>query len=172
MYKPRWLVAAALMLAAVGGTIATSAGAQPDPIVVDYGACAFGDGTATVPVEMPISLQNTGGFGQGTYGLALHSFKSAQATATIEITGGTTTFLQLAYSQPAYYGDPYFAWLTLLPDIALDALPSGGSVLVTIDQVTTLPGEVVFPGQKGRFHFGPFHVEPGTFETSCLITAS
>lgn len=162
------LALAALSLAATG---VTAASASPDA-VVDYGACAFGEGTATVPAGEPITLTNTGGFAQGTYGLALHSTKSAVVTATIAVTGGTTTTVPLAYSPPQYFGAPFFAWLSFLPDISLAPLASGESVLVTIDS-TSGGGEIVFPGQKGPApHFGPFHVSHGeTFESQCLITA-
>jgi hypothetical protein len=94
--------------------------------------------------------------------------------ATIAVTGGTTTTIPLAFSPPQLFGAPFFAWLSFLPDISLDPLAPGGSVLVTIDQTSTLAGEDVFPGQKhGAPHFGPFHVSAGdTFEAQCLITAS
>jgi hypothetical protein len=95
-------------------------------------------------------------------------------TATIAVTGGATTTIPLVGSFPQYVGDPYFAWLTFLPDISLDALAPGGSVLVTIDSTSTVGGTVVFPEQKGPApHFGPFHYSKGdTFESQCLITAS
>jgi hypothetical protein len=165
---------AALALATFAGT-AARAGASTNPVVVDFGNCAFGNGgAATAPAGEPITLTDTGGFASGTYGLALHAFQSTVATATIAVTGGTTTTIPLALSSPQYFGAPFFAWLSFLPDISLDPLASGGSVLVTIDQTSTLAGEAVFPGQKhGAPHFGPFHVSAGdTFETSCLITAS
>ena len=163
----------ALALATVGGTVAR-AGASTDPAVVDFGNCAFGTGTATVPAGEPIMLMDTGGFAQGTYGLALHAYKSNVATATIAVPGGTTTTIPLAYSAPQFFGAPFSAWLSFLPDISLDPLASGGSVLVTIDQTPTKAGEAVFPGQKGPApHFGPFHISAGdTFEAQCLITAS
>jgi hypothetical protein len=175
MYKLTRLLASALAsltLVALGAT-AAPAGAQPEAVAVDYGACAFGGGTATVPAGIPITVQDTGGFAEGTYGLALTFVQHTAATATIAITGGATSTLQLSFSDPAYYGDPYYAWLAFLPDIALAPLASGGSVLVTINTSVTQPVEVVFPGQRGRFHFGPFHLGAGDgFETSCLITAS
>lgn len=174
-FKKLAIVAAtALALAAVGGTTAR-AGASTQQAVVDFGNCAFGnDGAATAPAGEPITLTDTGGFAQGTYGLALHSFKSNVATATIAVTDGATSTIPLAYSPPQYFGAPVFAWLSSLPDILLDPLASGGSVLVTIDQTPTVAGEAVFPGQKGPApHFGPFHISAGdTFEAQCLITAS
>jgi hypothetical protein len=173
MFKRLTIVATAtLALAAVGGTAARASTA---PVSVDFGNCAFGnDGLATVPTGEPITLTDTGGSAQGTYGLALHAFQSSVATATIAVTGGTTTTISLAASPPQLFGDPFFAWLSFLPNISLDPLAPGGSVLVTIDQTLTLAGEVVFPGQKhGAPHFGPFHVTGGdTFEAQCLITAS
>jgi len=168
------MATAALVLAAVGGT-AARAGASTDPAVVDFGNCAFGNGgAATAPAGEPITLADTGSLAQGTYGLALHAVESTVATATIAVTGGTTTTIPLAYSPPQFFGAPFFAWLSFLPDISLDPLAPGGSVLVTIDQTSTLAGEIVFPGQKhGAPHFGPFHVSAGdTFEAQCLITAS
>jgi hypothetical protein len=168
------LAAAALSLAAFGGT-ALRAGASTGPVIVDFGNCAFGnDGMATAPAGEPITLTDTGGFAQGTYGLALHQVQSTLATATIAVTGGATTTIPLAYSTPQFIGDPFFAWLSFLPDISLDPLAPGGSVLVTIDQTSTLAEESVFPGQKhGVPHFGPFHSGAGeTFEAQCLITGT
>jgi hypothetical protein len=165
---------ATLALAAFGGT-AAPAGASTDPVVVDFGNCAFGnDGLATAPAGEPITLTDTGGFAQGTYGLALHEVQSTVVTATIAVTGGTTTTIPLAFSPPQFFGDPFFAWLSFLPDISLEPLAPSGSVLVTIDQTSTLAEEIVFPRQKhGAPHFGPFHSGAGeTFEAQCLITAS
>jgi hypothetical protein len=162
---------AVLTLAAVGGVAA--AGAQAEPAVVDFGACAFeNDGQATVPAGVPISLQDTGSFAEGTFGLSSVFRLHASATATITVTGGTTTVLPLTLSQPQFIGDDINAWLVFLPDIALEPLASGGSVLVTIDTSFSQPAEVVFPMQKhGAPHFGPFHVTEG-FSASCLITAT
>ncbi len=175
IFKMLAIVASATLALAVLGGTAARAGASTDAVSVDFGNCAFGnDGLATAPAGEPITVTDTGGFAQGTYGLALHGFKSSVATATIAVTDGATSTVQLAYSPPQYYGDPFFAWLSFLPDISLDPLAPGGSVLVTIDQTSTLAGEAVFPGQKhGAPHFGPFHVTGGdTFEAQCLITAS
>ena len=104
----------------------------------------------------------------------LTSSPKFQAHATIAVTDGATTTIPLAYSAPQFFGAPSFAWLSFLPDISLDPLASGGSVLVTIDQTPTKAEEAVFPGQKGPApHFGPFHISAGdTFEAQCLITAS
>ena len=168
------VAAAAVVLAAVAGT-APSAGASPNPAVVDFGGCAFGNGgMATAPAGEPITVTDTGALAQGTYGLALHAVQSTVATATIAVTGGTTTTIPLAFSPPQFIGAPFFAWLSFLPDISLDPLAPGGSVLVTIDETSTRAGEAVFPGQKhGAPHFGPFHISAGdTFEAQCLITAS
>jgi hypothetical protein len=159
---------AAVVLA--GGAVATaSTGAT-----VDFGNCAFGnDGVATAPAGVPITLTDTGAGAAGNYGTALHAYASTVNTATIAVTGGSTTTIPLVGSFPQYVGDPYFAWLTFLPDISLDPLSSGGSVLVTIDSTSTLGGTVVFPKQKGPApHFGPFHYNKGdSFEAQCLITA-
>jgi hypothetical protein len=143
-------------------------------VAVDFGNCAFGnDGVATVPAGVPITVTDTGGGAAGNYGTALHAYESSVDTATIAVSGGATTTIPLVGSFPQYVGDPYFAWLTFLPDISLDPLAPGGSVLVTIDESNSVGGEVVFPGQKGPApHFGPFHFSKGdTFEAQCLITA-
>lgn len=160
---------AALVLAS--GAVATAS----TGVEVDFGECAFGNnGVATAPAGVPITLTDTGGGAAGNYGTALHAYKSTVGTATIAVTGGATTTIPLVGSFPQFVGDPYFAWLTFLPNISLDALAPGGSVLVTIDQSSSVGGEVVFPEQKYPApHFGPFHYGPGdTFEAQCLITAS
>jgi hypothetical protein len=163
---------AAVALGGVGG-MAAPAGASTNPVVVNYGDCAFGSGTANVAAGVPITLENTGSWATGTYGLALDAVNKSKVTATIAVTGGATSVMSLTFSQPAYFGDPYFAWLAFLPDISLDPLAPGGSVLVTIETSHSGPVEVVFPGQRGRFHFGPFHIGAGdSFEASCLITAA
>jgi hypothetical protein len=163
---------AALALATAFGT--APAGASTNPATVDFANCAFGNGVATVPAAEPITVTDTGSFAVGTHGLALHSYKSNVATATIAVTDGATTTTQLAYSAPQFVGAPFFAWVSFLPDLSLDPLASGGSVLVTIDQTPSVAGEAVFPGQKGPApHFGPFHISAGdTSEAQCLIVAT
>jgi hypothetical protein len=161
---------AAVVVLASGAVATASTGVQ-----VDFGNCAFGNnGVATAPAGVPITLTDTGGGAAGNYGTALHAYESSVDTATIAVTGGATTTIPLVGSFPQYFGDPFFAWLTFLPDIQLDPLAPGGSVLVTIDQSNAVGGEVVFPRQKGPApHFGPFHFGPeDTFEAQCLITAS
>jgi hypothetical protein len=166
------LVAAGVAtLVLAGGSVATASTGT----VVDFGNCAFGnDGVATVPAGTPITVTDTGGGAAGNYGTALHAYNSSADTATIAVTGGATSTIPLVGSPPQYFGAPYFAWLTFLPDISLDALAPGGSVLVTVDETNTVGGEVVFPEQKYPApHFGPFHFGPGdTFEAQCLITAT
>jgi len=164
-------VSTAVAIALVAG--ATGAGASPGT-TVDFGDCANSPDAATVPAGSPITLTDTGMSATGNYGTALHDYYSSVQTVTIAVTGGTTTTMPLVASFPQYYGDPYYAWLTLNPDIALDPLAPGGSVLVTIDGTNTAGGEAVFPGQGYPApHFGPFHFGPGdTFEAQCLITAS
>jgi hypothetical protein len=160
---------AAVVLAS--GAVATAS----TGVEVDYGNCAFGNnGVATAPAGVPITLTDTGGGAAGNNGTALHAYESSVDTATIAVTGGSTTTIPLVGSFPQYVGDPYFAWLTSLPDISLDPLAPGGSVLVTIDESNAASGEVVFPEQKYPApHFGPFHYSPGdTFEAQCLITAN
>lgn len=160
---------AAVVLAS--GAVATAS----TGVEVDFGDCAFGNnGVATAPAGSPITVTDTGGGAAGNYGTALHAYESSVDTATIAVTGGATTTIPLVGSFPQYVGDPYFAWLTFLPDISLDPLSPGGSVLVTIDSSNSVGGEVVFPEQKYPApHFGPFHFSKGdTFEAQCLITAS
>lgn len=159
---------AALVLASGGAAIASTG------TTVDYGDCAFGDtGMVTVPAGSPITLTDTGMGAAGNYGNALHGWMNSVVTATIAVTGGTTTTVPLAASFPQYVGAPFFAWLTYLPDISLAPLASGGSVLVTIDATNTTAGETVFPQQKYPApHFGPFHYSKGdTDETQCLLVA-
>ena len=163
-------VCTALAIALVFG--ATGAAASPGT-TVDFGDCANSPDAVTVPAGSPITLTDTGGGATGNYGTALHDWKSTVQTVTVAVAGGTTTTTPLVASFPQYYGDPYYAWLTVNPDIALDPLAAGGSVLVTIDGINTTGGEAVFPGQGYPApHFGPFHFGPGdTFEAQCLINA-
>ena len=161
--------AAAIVLASGSAAIASTS------VSVDFGDCVFNnDGVATAPAGVPIDLTDTGSGFAGNYGTALHAYESGVTTATIAVTGGATTTISLVGSFPQYFGDPYFAWGTFLPDIPLDPLAPGGSVLVTIDGTETTSGEVVFPGQKYPApHFGPFHITRGdTSEAQCLISAS
>jgi hypothetical protein len=161
--------AAAVVLAS-GSAASASTGT-----VVDFGDCAFNNnGVTTAPAGVPIDVTDTGGGFAGNYGTALHAYESGVTTATIAVTGGATTTIPLVGSFPQYFGDPYYAWGTFLPDIPLDPLAPGGSVLVTIDRTQTTGGEVVFPQQKYPApHFGPFHLYLGdTSESQCLITAS
>jgi hypothetical protein len=162
--------AAAVVLASGSAAIAATS------VPVDFGDCAFNtNGVTTVPAGVPIDVTDTGGGAAGNYGTALHAWQSTgTSTATIAVTGGATTTISLVDSFPQYFGDPYFAWLTFGPDISLDPLAPGGSVLVTIDSTNTAGGEVVFPEQKYPApHFGPFHISRGdTSEAQCLITAS
>lgn len=171
------LLVPALLAAGVAAVVLASgtAAIASTGVEVDFGDCAFGNnGVATAPAGVPITLTDTGGGAAGNYGTALHAYESTVDTATITVTGGATSTIPLVGSFPQYVGDPYFAWVTFLPDISLDALAPGGSVLVTIDQSNSVGGEVVFPEQKYPApHFGPFHYGPGdTFEAHCLITAS
>ena len=143
-------------------------------VQVDFGDCANSPDAATVPAGVPIDLTDMGASATGNYGTALHGYMSGVNILTIAVTGGATTTMPLDSAPPEFFGDPFFAWLNVLPDVPLDPLASGGSVLVTLDGTNTAGGEVVFPEQKhGAPHFGPFHYAPGdTFEAQCLITAS
>jgi hypothetical protein len=177
MRKQVLVVLAALVAAGAAAVVLASGSAAiaSTSVPVDFGDCAFNNnGVATAPAGVPIDVTDTGGGAAGNYGTALHAYESSVTTATIAVTGGATTTIPLVGSFPQYVGDPYFAWLTFLPDIPLDPLAPGGSVLVTIDSSNSVGGEVVFPKQKGPApHFGPFHFGPGdTFEAQCLITAS
>jgi hypothetical protein len=167
--------AAAIAALALAAALASAqrAAASPTPATVDFGDCVYAnDGVASVPAGEPITVTDTGGGANGTYGLALHTYQSGVVTATIAVSGGTTTTIPLAVSFPEYFGDPYYAWLTFTPDIPLDALASGGSVLVTIDSTFDAASEAVFAGQGYPApHFGPFHIDRGTSEQQCLISA-
>jgi hypothetical protein len=134
---------AAAVLASGSAAIASTG------VAVDFGDCANSPDAATVPAGSPITLTDTGASATGNYGTAFHGYKSGVNTVTIAVTGGTTTAMPLVSAPPQYFGDPYFAWLTVLPDIALDPLAPRGSVLVTIDYTNTTGGEAVFPRQKG-----------------------
>jgi hypothetical protein len=167
---PALVAAGVAAFALASGSAAIASNSTP----VDFGNCAFGSGGATAPAGVPIDLTDTGSSATGNYGTALHGWKTGVSSATIAVTGGATTTIPLVSAFPQYFGDPYFAWLTILQDIPLDPLAPGGSVLVTIDSTNTTGGEVVFPGQGYPApHFGPFHYGKGdTFEAQCLITAS
>jgi hypothetical protein len=171
----RLLVPAVVAVGFAAVVLASGSAAIASPgVSVDFGDCANSPDAATVPAGSPITLTDTGSSATGNYGTALHGYKSSVNTLTIAVTDGATTTMPLVSAPPQFYGDPYFAWLDVLPDIPLDPLAPGGSVLVTIDYTNTTGGEVVFPGQKGPApHFGPFHYGPGdTFEAQCLIVAS
>src|SRR5438034_6369696 len=88
-------IAALALVVAAGMATAARAAA---PVVVDYGDCAFGSGTASVTAGVPITLTDTGGFAVGVRGLAFHAWKSQQATATIAVQGGGTATEPLVYS--------------------------------------------------------------------------
>jgi len=169
------LIAAVGTIAAIAlASGAAGAGAAPGT-VVDFGDCAFNNnGLATAPAGMPITLTDFGAGAFGNFGTAQAGFvKETPATATVAVTGGSTTTITMSALPPQFVGDPFFAWFSFLPDLQLDPLASNGSVLVTIDTTNRLPVEDVFPQQKGPApHFGPFHFGPGTDEESCLITAS
>ncbi|HKD95385.1 MAG TPA: hypothetical protein VKB43_11820 [Gaiellaceae bacterium] len=173
MFKRLIIVATTAATLALAGGAAGIASADPIPSV-DFGNCAFGPGGANVQAGTAFTVTDTGASATGNYGTALHAWKTATVSATITYGDGTTTTMSLAPSFPQFVGDPYFAWLSFVPDIGpLGPLASGNSVLVTLDYTNTVSGEVVFPGQKGPApHFGPFHFGPGTDEESCVITAS
>jgi hypothetical protein len=166
--------AATLALASGAGGLAGVASADPLPSV-DFGNCAYGPDGATVPAGTQFTVTDTGAGATGNYGTALHGYESGSVSYTLTYSDGTTTPpMPLVGTFPQFVGDPYYAWMSFLPDIGpLGPLASGSSVLVTIDYTTTVAGETVFPEQKGPApHFGPFHNDPGTDEEACLITAS
>jgi hypothetical protein len=173
MFKRLIIAASVAATLAIAGVTARVASADPLPSV-DFGNCAYGPDGATVPAGTQFTVTDTGASATGNYGTALHGYKSGTVSATIAYGDGTTTTVPLASTFPQFVGDPYYAWLSFVPDIGpLDPLASGDSVLVTIDYTNTVSGEVVFPGQNGPApHFGPFHFSPGTDEEACLITAS
>jgi len=128
MKKDVHAVLAALVAAGAAVVVLASAAvaSATTSVQVDFGNCAFGNnGVATAPAGVPITLTDTGAGAAGNYGTALHAYQSSVDTATIAVTGGATTTIPLAGSFPQYLGDPFFAWLTFLPDISLDPLAPG-----------------------------------------------
>src|SRR5262249_36856845 len=118
---------------------------------------------------------DTGASATGNYGTALHGYNASAVRYTLTYSDGTTTLpMPLIGTFPQFVGDPFFAWLSFLPDIGpLGPLASGDSVFVTIDYTNTVAGETVFPGQGySAPHFGPFHNSAGTDEEGCFIIAS
>lgn len=173
MFKRLIIAATATVTLALAGGAAGVANAAPLPSV-DFGNCAYGPGGATVPAGTQFTVTDTGASATGNYGTALHGYLSGKVSATIAYSDGTTTTMPLVGTFPQYVGDPYYAWMSFLPDIGpLGPLAAGESVLVTLDYTNTVSGETVFPEQKGPApHFGPFHFGPGTDEEACLITTS
>jgi hypothetical protein len=122
MFKRLIVVAAtAATLVLASGTTAIAT-ASPGTSV-DFGDCANSPDAATVPAGSPITLTDTGSSATGNYGTALHGYKSGVNTVTIAVTGGTTTTFELASAPPRFYGDPYYAWLNVLPDISSTRSP-------------------------------------------------
>jgi len=119
------IVAAGIAAAVLaGGTAATAS----TGVEVDFGDCAFNNnGVATALAGSPITVTDTGAGAAGNYGTALHAYESSVTTATIAVTGGATTTIPLVGSFPQFVGDPYFAWLTFLPDIPLDPLAAAAA---------------------------------------------
>jgi len=173
MFKRLMIGATTVATLALAGGAAGVASADPLPSV-DFGNCAFGPGSANVQAGTQFTVTDTGDPATGNYGTALHGYESGTVSATIAYSDGTTTTMPLVGTFPQYVGDPYYAWISFLPDIGpLGPLDPGSSVLVTIDYTNTVAGEAVFPGQGYPApHFGPFHYGRGTDEESCLIIAS
>lgn len=162
---------AALSVAVVAGTVVPAARAV-DPYVVDIQECARNGGQATVPAGVPISVQNFA-FVAGTYGL-MQDFLLKQTTSQGVVRDGTLVTVDVTdeWSAPQRLGtNPARGWITRLPNIELDPLDPGETVLV--GSLTTFSGpiEIVFP-PVGQIDFGPFHIPAGTvFLQGCAITA-
>jgi hypothetical protein len=163
------LTLVAMILAALGGTLAPAAAAA-DPIVIDLSFppdCP--DGAATVPAGVPVIVE-LGSFTTGTYGLT-HEFLLKQVTTSGVLRDGVLTLFDEtdAWSAPEQIGKQ--TWHTLLPSIELGTLTSGESVGVGTLTTFTQPIEVVFP-PVWLIDFGPFHISADdVFFNECLITA-
>jgi hypothetical protein len=171
MSRSKIMAALAAVVLAAAAVASTATAADPST-TVDFASCAFGSGAATLPAGVPIVVTDTGSSATGTYGTASNVYKKTSVTAVIT-RGGAAAVMPLTLSQPAFVAAPFFAWLVFVPDVQLAPLAAGQSATVAIDRTTTGPEEIVFPGQHGPHHFGPFHVGAGEMsEDACVITAA
>jgi hypothetical protein len=166
------LAVAVLALAAVAGAVAPAARAV-DPYAVDIQECSRSGSQATVPPGVPVSVQNFA-FVTGTYGL-MKDFLLKQTTSQGVSRDGTLTVVDVSdeWSRPQQLGDgPARGWVTRLPNIDLEPLDPGETVLV--GSLTTFSGpiEIAFP-PVGGVDFGPFHIPAvDSFFEGCAITAA
>jgi hypothetical protein len=165
------LALAVLTLGLVAGTVVPTAQAV-DPYVVDIQECARNGGQATVPAGVPISVQNFA-FVTGTYGL-MQNFLLKQTTGQGVARDGTLTTVDVTdeWSAPEQLAtNPARGWITRLPNIELDPLDPGETVLAGSLTTFSQPIEIVFP-PVGLVDFGPFHIPAGdVFLQGCSITA-
>ena len=159
-------------LVVIVGSMASAAQAV-DPYVVDSQECDRNGGQATVPAGVPVSVQNFA-FVTGTYGL-MQAFLLKQQTIEGYVRGGTPTLTDATddWSEPQQLGaNPARGWITRLPDIELQPLASGETVLAGTITEFSGPLEIVF-APVGQVDFGPFHLVSGEqFVSVCAITAS
>jgi hypothetical protein len=171
--KSRGFVLAVTVLAlGVAAGAVTPAAKAVDPYMVDIQECARNGGQAAVPAGVPISVQNFA-FVTGTYGL-MRDFLLKQTTSQGVVRDGTLTIVDVTdgWSPPEQLGtDPARGWITRLPNIELDSLDPGESVVAGSLTTLSRPIEIAFP-PVGLVDFGPFHIPAGdVFLQACAITA-
>jgi hypothetical protein len=171
--KSRGLVLALTVLAlgvAAGAVVPTARAVNP--YVVDIQECGRNGGQATVPAGVPISVQNFA-FVTGTYGL-MQDFLLKQTTRQGVVRDGTLTTVDVTdeWSPPEQLGtNPARGWITRLPNIELDPLDPGETVLAGSLTTFSQPIEIAFP-PVGLVDFGPFHIPArDLFLQGCSITA-
>src|SRR6185436_20264842 len=129
--KSRSLVLALTVLAlgvAAGAAVPTARAVNP--YVVDIQECGRNGGQATAPAGVPISVQNFA-FVTGTYGL-MRDFLLKQTTFQGVVRDGTLTTVDVTdeWSAPEQLGtNPARGWITRLPNIELDSLDPGETVV-------------------------------------------
>jgi hypothetical protein len=169
----RGLVLALTVLAlGVAAGAVTPAAKAVDPSAVDIQECARNGGQAAVPAGVPISVQNFA-FVTGTYGL-IRDFLLEQTTGQGVVRDGTLTIVDVTdeWSAPEQLGkNPARGWITRLPNVEVDSLDPGETVLAGSLTTFSRPIEIVFP-PVGLVDFGPFHIPAGdVFLQGCAITA-
>jgi hypothetical protein len=167
------LLAIAVTSLGVAASMVAPAARAADPYVVDIQECGRNGGQATVPAGVPVSVQNFA-FVTGTYGL-MRDFLLKQTTGQGVVRGGTLTVVDVTdqYSDPQQLGtNPALGWITRLPNIELDALDPGETVIAGAITRFSGPVQIVFT-PVGQVGFGPFHVPAGEeFVEACAITAA
>jgi hypothetical protein len=171
--KSRSLALALTVLAlGVAAGAVTPVAKAVDPYVVNIQECGRSGGQATVPAGVPISVQNFA-FVTGTYGL-MQDFLLKQTTFQGVVRDGTLTTVDVTdeWSAPEQLGtNPARGWITRLPNIELDSLDPGETVVAGSLTTFGQPIEIVFP-PVGLVDFGPFHIPAGdVFLDACAITA-